>query len=752
VFAFDVEPAKAVLEEIVINPNGTISSPVTANITVSNNVYTFNGSNYLPIVVNRSNIIINGMGHTLQASGSYDGFSLSSVSKVTIENTTIQNGAIGIYLNYSSDNTLSGNNVMEHTYGYGIDLQSSSDNTFSGNNVTINSYGIVLFNSSNNVFSRNNVTASIFDGVDLYSSSNNTLSGNNVTANSDYGVYLESSSNNTLSGNTVTANGYGGIDLESCDNNTLSGNTVTVNSGGVYLYGSSGNALSGNTITDSGDGFSLWYCDNNTLSGNYVTANSYDGIEIDFSSGNTLSGNVMANNTYNFGIQGDVLSDFMNNVSTSNLVNDKPVYYWINKSNTTISPQNYSKGIGYLGLVNCKNVTVQGLTLPENIQGLLLAYTNDSTITHNNFMKSSDGADLYYSSRDILSGNNLTNDGYEGAYLYSSANCTVSRNNMTDNGDCGVYVDAYCNYTTATGNNMANNGYEGIYFYSSLSCTVSGNNVTNNGDCGVYVDAYCNYTTVSGNNIASNINEGVYLYSSSNCTISGNNVTSNGYGVGFASSSANTFYHNNFINNTQQVSSDGSPNNWDSGYPSGGNYWSDYRTANPSAIENDSSALWNTPYVIDSNNTDRYPLMGPFQTFSVGTWNGTAYSVDTVSNSTLSNFIFNPSTKTLTFDVTDITSATGFCRVAIPTGLMWSDNPPAGWLVYVEGTLYNNQTIIQSGNYTYIYFTYTQGTKTVQITSTSAVPEFQPFMLLPLFMIITLLGAIVVKRKRNAKK
>jgi len=66
------------------------------------------------------------------------------------------------------------------------------------------------------------------------------------------------------------------------------------------------------------------------------------------------------------------------------------------------------------------------------------------------------------------------------------------------------------------------------------------------------------------------------------------------------------------MNNTQQVQSDGLPNTWDNGYPSGGNYWSDYQTRYPNAAEIDSSGIWNTPYVIDSNNTDYYPLMGPY--------------------------------------------------------------------------------------------------------------------------------------------
>jgi hypothetical protein len=51
-----------------------------------------------------------------------------------------------------------------------------------------------------------------------------------------------------------------------------------------------------------------------------------------------------------------------------------------------------------------------------------------------------------------------------------------------------------------------------------------------------------------------------------------------------------------------------STNKWDDGYPSGGNYWSDYLTKYPHAAEIDGSGIWNTPYVIDGNNTDHYPL------------------------------------------------------------------------------------------------------------------------------------------------
>jgi len=46
---------------------------------------------------------------------------------------------------------------------------------------------------------------------------------------------------------------------------------------------------------------------------------------------------------------------------------------------------------------------------------------------------------------------------------------------------------------------------------------------------------------------------------------------------------------------------------WDNGTV--GNYWSDYLTRYPNASEIDSTGIGNTPYVIDKNNIDHYPLL-----------------------------------------------------------------------------------------------------------------------------------------------
>jgi parallel beta-helix repeat protein len=101
---------------------------------------------------------------------------------------------------------------------------------------------------------------------------------------------------------------------------------------------------------------------------------------------------------------------------------------------------------------------------------------------------------------------------------------------------------------------------------------------------------------------------GIVLDSSSNNVLSGNNVTNNQYGIELSISSNNLIFHNNFVDNTNQVSiMFSSVNIWDNG--SRGNYWSDYLTKYPNATEIDSSGVWNTPYIINMNDADHYPLM-----------------------------------------------------------------------------------------------------------------------------------------------
>lgn len=100
--------------------------------------------------------------------------------------------------------------------------------------------------------------------------------------------------------------------------------------------------------------------------------------------------------------------------------------------------------------------------------------------------------------------------------------------------------------------------------------------------------------------------DGIYFYESSDNVIIGCNLTSNNKnGIYITSSYNNSIYHNKFIDNIVQGYDNMDTNNWDNGYPSGGNYWSDYE-----CLDDNGDGIGDVPYIIAGNAgaEDRYPL------------------------------------------------------------------------------------------------------------------------------------------------
>jgi len=200
----------------------------------------------------------------------------------------------------------------------------------------------------------------------------------------------------------------------------------------------------------------------------------------------------------------------------------------------------------------------------------------------------------------------------------SISSFTIRKSGCACSGYSGVYVESYHQNVNVTNNLIMQNGY-GIKLDWAHNIIIARNNIINNDD-GVHILNYSSNNSIVGN-ILTNNGVGIEFHKSSNNTLSGNNIKNNDfYGVWLDSSSYNKLYHNNFIDNTQQVYSYASTNVWDYGYPSGGNYWSDYTGADlysgPNQNVTGSDGIGDTPYVTDENNTDNLPLMSPFEYWS----------------------------------------------------------------------------------------------------------------------------------------
>ena len=380
-------------------------------------------------------------------------------------------------------------------------------------------------------------------------------------------VHLLNVQNSNITDNNMGSSFGSGIVLEDSDNNIIEGNIVDEHGwSGIELLSSHGNAITNNTLTSNYmHGLVLSSSNSNYIIDNAISASEW-GIYVEFSLGNTFHGNEMVDTGFIFYASWATVEYYnTHTISTSNTVNGEPVYYWKDADGGRIP-----SGAGQVILANCTNVIVENQNVSHSTLGIQLGFSFNNTIANNTASHGGVGIQLEHS-RDNLIVNNTANDNIRhgtgtwfGLYMRFSDNNTMIRNTASDN----IY---------------------GITIHDS-----SGNTVSNN--------------TVSKNS------EGITLWFSAGTVVFENAVSSNGVGV-YSNFGVNRIFHNNFTGNTMGAMQNGGAGIWDDGYPSGGNYWSDYtgvdNYSGPNQDQPGSDGIGDTPYPIESGGQDDYPLMSP---------------------------------------------------------------------------------------------------------------------------------------------
>ncbi|MFW9780093.1 MAG: NosD domain-containing protein [Candidatus Heimdallarchaeota archaeon] len=510
---------------------------------------------------------------------------------------TVSSGRHAIWLDPSSNNTISNNNISDYS-GYGVFLQDSDQNDLTANNIdnTNGTSGVFLEDSSWNTITDNEISGTPTAG---------TVSGQGVHArvavsSGRHAIWLDPSSNNTIENNTLSGfTGYG-VYLQESDDNSLTGNTIDNSDGdsGVFLANSSWNTITDNEIsgsptagTVSGQGVharvavssgrhAIWLdpSSNNTIENNTLSGFTGYGVYLQESDDNSLTGNTI-DNTY--GDSGVFLEDSSWNTITDNEISGSPT----------------------AGTVSGQGVHAR-VAVSSGRHAIWLDPSSNNTI-ENNTLSGFTGYGVFLQDSDdnSLTGNTIDNsDGDSGVFLANS-----SWNSITDNDIYGDYSESTETALSMRSRVAVSSGRHAIWLDPSHHNTISNNRIFNVSGNAVYLQL-SNFNDINDNQISNGGANGIFLEGSSNTRIIGNVLYSQtAYAISLAfGSDGNSIETNDLIGNNIGGSSQASDQGLLNGFAF--NFLVDHDNTDDN---NDTYA--DDPYAIDGGNFDYTPNALPVQ-------------------------------------------------------------------------------------------------------------------------------------------
>ncbi|MGA1867729.1 MAG: right-handed parallel beta-helix repeat-containing protein [bacterium] len=366
-----------------------------------------------------------------------------------------------------------------------------------------------------------------------------------ISKNSKKGIRLKSSHNNIIENCIISSNGLDssytemGIYLEAATFNKIIHCDIYNNGdNGILLNASSCNHIMNCNIYSNGlTGLKLVWGYHGASKSNVIAdcniSNNECGLHLSSSADCVLRDNSIWDNTRNLYVSEEGCHM---DIDTSNMVDGKPIYYLVDKSDLTIDGATVN--IGYLALISCTRITIKNLNISNNnYQGILLAYTADCLIEDSDILNNEDGIYLTESShitikRCEVSANvcgihlcggvsssiidsNIRNNTNQGIFFEYSRDVEVINCNISYN-EQGLRIDSW--ETNIIKNSNISNNKTGISAGNSFDQEIVNCIISNNDEDGVYLEATQNYSLVN-NTIIGNGNRGIF------CAWSPNTIT-----------------------------------------------------------------------------------------------------------------------------------------------------------------------------------------------------------------------------------
>ncbi len=303
-------------------------------------------------------------------------------------------------------------------------------------------------------------------------------------------------------------------------------------------------------------------------------------------------------------------------IPADNLVDGLPVRYLKGCDDVTLD----GLFAGQLLLANCRHVRVANLSLPASDAGVLVAYGSDIVLGPNlRVVNATVGISLQSASNVRIAGAVLLDVAY-GVVVASSREVALSRTKVSSRFSFGVLgsgagVLVQQSSQVNVSSNVVEYSFGGVVAAETAGLVVVGNKLDSN--LGPGVDLWKPRDVLVEGNKLTRDGGGIRVALGGNVSIQGNAIYLNGGpGVELTNSSAVRFLSNDVVSNVPPQATDnlGPENLWDAGYPEGGNHWSDFLGGDACSGPNQDvctggDGIGDTPYVIDGNSTDRYPLM-----------------------------------------------------------------------------------------------------------------------------------------------